>query len=213
MILGISASGRPEGVTAEAVRAVLDAAGEEARFISLASKRINGCQACLGCAPDNVCKQEDDWNEVGEAMLAADAIVFGAPDYYGTINALGHACLERTFAFRHRDSFLLAGKLGVSINVDGGPDSQVRRFIETMMTSNKMAIVGNVAAAGFSQCYTCGYGGTCAAGNVVARHGFVERIEEAHLPPRFSAQESTPGQARRIGRMLGSILRAGRKKG
>jgi len=44
-------------------------------------------------------------------MLVAEAIVFGAPNYYRTINALGHACLERTFCFRHREVFLRAGRV------------------------------------------------------------------------------------------------------
>lgn len=87
MVPGISASGRAQGITREAVQVVLDATGEETRFVSLAGLRINGCVACLGCAADNVCKQADDWNAIGQAMLEADAIVSGAPDYYGTINA------------------------------------------------------------------------------------------------------------------------------
>lgn len=210
MVLGISASSRAQGITAEAVRETLDATGEETSFVSLAGLRINGCIGCLGCAGDNVCKQEDDWNQIGKAMLEADAIVFGAPDYYGTINALGHACLERTFSFRHRERFLLAGKLGVSIQVDGRSGSTVRSFIEMLMGSNKMAVVGSLGAAGFSQCYTCSYGGQCAIGNVVAKHGFLDKIEESHLPPRFCAQEEARQKARMTGRILGSMLRARR---
>lgn len=210
MVLGISASGRAEGITKEAVMAVLDASGEETRFVSLSGLAINGCIACLGCAGDNVCKQEDDWNPIGRAMLEADAIVFGAPEYYGTINGLGHACLERTFSFRHQGRFRLAGKLGVSIQVDGRAGNTVRSFIEMLMGSNKMAVVGSLSASGFSQCYTCGYGENCATGNVVDKHGFLEKIEESHLPPRFYAQEEARDKARMTGRILGSMLRARR---
>jgi multimeric flavodoxin WrbA len=208
-ILGISASGRKNGITSEVVYAVLEATGEPYEFVSLAGKRIGGCIGCTRCAADNRCKVQDDWLPIGEQMLAADAIVFGAPNYYGMINALGHACLERTYAFRHREVFSLAGKLGVAIGVDGGSqDSAVITTIEGMFRSNQMAVVGTAYADGFSQCYTCGFGQECAVGSVVGRHGFLEAIEAQHLPPRFAEQERAGLRAYKVGRTLGSILRA-----
>jgi multimeric flavodoxin WrbA len=92
-------------------------------------------------------------------MLQADALVFGAPAYYGTINALGHACLERTFCFRHKETFSLAGMLGVAIGVDGARGeaalealriSPVLRTIRMFMESNKMTVVDWVYARGYS---------------------------------------------------------------
>ncbi|HKJ86783.1 MAG TPA: NAD(P)H-dependent oxidoreductase [Spirochaetia bacterium] len=162
----------------------------------------------LRCAGDNRCRVEDDWPEVASAMLEADAIVFGAPAYYGMINALGHACLERTYSFRHRERFLLAGKLGLAVDVgrDEG-DRPVRRFVESMFRSNMMAVVGSARADGSSQCYTCGYGADCAVGNVVATHGYLERIEPCHLPPEFDEQPDAVAAARKAGRVLGSMLR------
>ncbi|MGC9397786.1 MAG: flavodoxin family protein [Anaerolineae bacterium] len=207
-ILGISASGRPEGITAEVVHAVLEATGEPYTYISLAEHQINGCRACIKCAVDSRCHQRDDWLEIGEQMLAAEAIVFGAPNYYGTINALGHACLERTFCFRHQERFRLAGKLGVAIGVDGPHNpSPVIEFIHRVMASNMMAVVGTVYATGYSQCYTCGFGPHCAAGTVVHRHGFLEEIEKDLLPPRLAEQKETRFQAQKVGQLLGSILR------
>ena len=159
-ILGISASGRTSGITTEIVTAVLEATGEPYEFVSLAGMQIGGCRGCTRCGADNRCKVDDDWPPIGEKMLAADAVVFGAPNYYGMINALGHACLERTFCFRHREVFSLAGKLGVAVGVDGGSqDSAVITYIERMMASNQMAVIGSAYADGYSQCYTCGFGG------------------------------------------------------
>ncbi|PKM89343.1 MAG: flavodoxin family protein, partial [Firmicutes bacterium HGW-Firmicutes-12] len=77
MILGISASGRTNGITSETVKAILEATGSEYEFISLAGKQISGCIGCTKCASDNKCKLKDDWLEIAEKMLAADAIVFG----------------------------------------------------------------------------------------------------------------------------------------
>ncbi len=125
------------------------------------------------------------------------------------VNALGHACLERTYSFRHRERFLLAGKLGVAVDVGRETDERlVRRHIESMFRSNMMAVVGSTRADGASQCYTCGYGEDCAVGNVVANHGYLERIEPHHLPPEFDAQPEALAAARKTGRVLGSMLHA-----
>jgi len=210
LILGISTSGRRDGVTGEAVKAVLEASGLEYDFVSLAGKRIGGCIGCTRCAADNTCKVQDDWNEIGDKMLRADAIVFGAPNYFGRMNALGHAFWERTFCFRHREVFSLAGKLGVIVGVEYEGHNKVKPDIEDFMLRNKMVVVESVAAKGYSQCFTCGYGQDCSVGNVVRIHGFIEKIEDKHLPPRFSHQEEAKLQTYKAGKILGSIL-GGRK--
>jgi len=208
MILGISASGRKDGITSKTVKAILEASNGEYEYISLAGKKINGCIGCVKCAADNRCHVQDDWNEIGEKMLKADAIVFGAPNYYGTINALGHACLERTFCFRHRDRFKLAGKLGVVVST-GYPqknDDPVQVVINKFMKSNMMPIIGMVSAHGYSQCYSCGQGLNCTTGNIVKDHGFIEKLEEEHYPLCFAQQDDTKFEAYKVGKMLGSIV-------
>lgn len=207
MILGINASGRNNSVTNDSVKAILEASGQKYEFISLGGKKISGCIGCLQCAKDNVCKVKDDWLEIGEKMLQAEAIVFGAPNYYGMINALGHACWERTFCFRHRENFSLAGKLGVIVGVSYQKDNSVQSYIEKMMLGNKMAIIGSLAVQGYSQCYSCGYGVNCAIGNVVRDHGFIEEITEEHLPLSFQKQVCAVEEAYKLGRVLGSILK------
>ena len=207
-VLGISASGRPNGITSEAVKAVLEATGQPYEYVSLAGLRIDGCDGCALCASDNRCVVKDDWPAIADKMLAAEAIVFGAPNYFGTINARGHACLERTFCFRHREEFHLAGKLGVAISVGGGEQPPALDFIRRMMTVNKMCEIASARASGYAQCYTCGYGHDCVVGGVVGRHGILECIQEEHLPPRLAQQEDASLQAYKAGRVLGAILRA-----
>lgn len=207
MILGISASGRSNGVTSEAVKAVLEATGQEYDYVSLAGKRINGCTGCTLCASDNRCKLQDDWNEIGEKMLKADAIVFGAPNYFSKMNALGHACWERTFSFRHREIFNLAGKLGVIVSAGYEGEDYVKPQIEDFMLRNKMAVVESVRVEGYGQCYTCGYGHDCGVGRVVRVHGFLDKIEERDFPPHFKQQALAQQQAYKAGKILGSMLR------
>jgi multimeric flavodoxin WrbA len=208
LILGISGSGRSAGITSEIVKKILESTNEEYEYITLAGKNINGCTGCTRCAADNICKQDDDWIEIGKKMLEAEAIVFGAPNYYASINALAHVCLERMFCFRHREAFKLAGKLGVAVGIDGRKDnSVVNNFIKKIMESNKMTVIDSVHANGYSQCYTCGFGEKCAVGNVVAKHGFIDKIEEWHLPDCFSEQNDIVFEAKKTGKVLGSILR------
>jgi multimeric flavodoxin WrbA len=208
MIIGISA-GRKVGVTSSAVKAILESSEVEFEYISLSGKKINGCIGCVRCADDNICKQKDDWNEISDKLLKADAIVFGAPNYGGTINALGHAFLERMFCFRHREVFSLAGKLAVIVSVEYAREKEniVNNFIKKVFNTQMMAIVDSVSATGYSQCYTCGFGENCGVGNVVRDHGFINEIKDEHYPSHFKDQAEAVFQAHRVGKLLGSILK------
>jgi multimeric flavodoxin WrbA len=207
MILGISASGRKHGVTSETVKAILKATGLEYEYVSLAGKKISGCIGCTLCAAENQCKLNDDWNEIGEKMLQAEAIVFGAPNYFNQMNALGHACWERTFSFRHREIFNLAGKLGVIVSVEYEGNNFVKPQIEDFMIRNKMAVIDSVASSGYGQCYTCGYGHECGVGKVVRDHGFLEKITAEQFPTHFKDQEESKCQSYKTGKILGSIIK------
>ena len=151
MILGISASGRrPQrnksgtllcGSTEEIIQHLLEKTGEQYELVSLSGKHISGCMGCVLCAGDNICVLEDDWAEIRDKMFKAEAVVFGAPDYYGVINALGHAFLERTFSLRHRETFPLSGKLNVIVT-SGSPDiNPVEEYIRKIEQLQKDALL------------------------------------------------------------------------
>lgn len=219
MILGISASGRNAvrneaglllcGVTEEMVKYILEKSGEPHEYVSLADKNINGCRGCVRCAGDNVCVIDDDWAEIKDKMLQAEAVVYGAPNYYGSINALGHAFLERTYCLRHRERFLLTGKINAIVTAGSEEDRTVEDYIRKMFRSNLMAEpVGALRAKGLSQCYLCGYGERCAAGSVVATHGFLDEIRD-YLLPRLPAD--TYRRAEVIAHRLGEVVRSNRR--
>jgi multimeric flavodoxin WrbA len=216
MILGISASGRrPQrnksgtllcGSTEEILKYLLEKTGEPYELVSLSDKVIRGCVGCVKCAGNNICVLEDDWAEIRDKMFKADAVVFGAPDYYGTINALGHAFLERTFSLRHREVFPLSGKLNAIVTSGSAETNPVEEFIRKIFKSNHMAEpVGVVNVPGISQCYQCGYGKDCAAGSVVSRHGFLDEIKEYHLP---DIPPETYRRADMVAHKLGNMVRA-----
>ncbi len=219
MILGISASGRQterddsgrllKGVNDHIVQYILEKTGEPYEYVSLAGKKISGCQACLACAKDNICVIDDDWSEIRDKMFDAEAVVFGAPNYYGLINAHGHAFLERTFSLRHRETFPLAGKLNAIVASGRVDDNPAEKYIRMIFNSNYMASpVGVVHVNGIPQCYTCGYGEKCAAGSVVSRHGFLDEIQSWMIP---QIDASVYEKADIVAHRLGSVVRNNRE--
>ena len=216
MILGISASGRStvksdsgllmQGVTEELVKYILERSGELHEYMSLAGKNIRGCTGCVRCAEDNVCVLQDDWAPIRDRMLAADAVVFGAPNYYGSINALGHAFLERTFSLRHRERFPLAGKMNAIVAMGSVEETQVEDYIKSMFRRNYMAEpVGVLRVPGVAQCYVCGFGQSCAAGAVVVKYGFIDEIHDYQIP---RVDPDVYCKADIVAHRLGEIVRA-----
>jgi len=57
-----------------------------------------------------------------------------------------------------------------------GTTSDVVKYIKRVMDSNQMAVLDTFQVEGYSQCFSCGYGIDCAAGTVVDRHGFLDKI-------------------------------------
>lgn len=206
--IGISSSGRKAAYSKIIVKDILEASGIRYEMIHLAELNIKGCLGCLKCASDNRCVQKDDFQSVIDKILDADALVFGGGNYYGMLNAIGHAFWERTFCLRHRESFPLAGKLGIAVGLDrDGTKRESTVFIEKMMLDNKMAVIASFTDPGHQQCYDCGYGHNCVVGNVYDHMGLTTAEHaQKNRPVEYSheAQE----KAKAIGKMLGSILSA-----
>ena len=206
--IGISSSGRKAAFSKIIVKDILEESGVEYEMIHLAGLNIKGCLGCLKCAATNRCVQKDEFHDVVDKIQAADALVFGGGNYYGTLNAIGHAFWERTFALRHCEVFALAGKLGIAVGLDRDPEKrEATRFIEQMMLSNKMAVIASFTDPGNYQCYDCGCGHDCAVGNVYKHMGLVTaEYAEQNRPEEYGPEAQQKAMA--IGKMLGSILSA-----
>lgn len=207
-VIGVSSSGRKSAYSKIIVKDILEASGIEYEMIHLAQLNIKGCLGCLKCAANNKCVQKDDFQGVVDKINKADALVFGGGNYYGMLNAIGHAFWERTFALRHREIFPFAGKLGIAVGLNR--DSEKREsttFIEKMMLSNKMAVIATFTDSGHQQCYDCGYGNDCVVGNVYANIGLTTaECAEKNRPVEYG--NDAQKKAKAIGKMLGSILNA-----
>ena len=209
-ILGIVGSTRKaetSGVHA-LVRSVLEHTGCEHDLVSLKGKTISGCIACLGCVKDNVCKVKDDLAELRGKIVAADAYVVGAPNYYSTLNAVTHAFMERWFQFRHQAGNLLWGKLGVAVGVGGTSGSYPADALEKFFLYNFIETIAKVTGQGAASCYSCGYGESCQVGIPVMLHGPGVRIT-AEIIPDVTRQPETMQAAAAAGKLLGERLRKG----
>jgi multimeric flavodoxin WrbA len=183
-ILGISGSPRKEDVsgTYKLVNTVLESTGLDYELISLRKMQVSGCIACLGCVKDNVCKVKDNLEPIREKIVAADAFVIGAPNYYSTLNANTHAFLERWFQFRHQEGNLLWGKLGVAVGVGGSAGQAPADEIEKFFLYNFIETVAKVSGQGAASCFSCGYGETCKVGLPHLLYGEGVKIKPEDIP-------------------------------
>ncbi|MBU0969927.1 MAG: flavodoxin family protein [Proteobacteria bacterium] len=209
-ILGISGSSRKEGSSGgmKLVQTVLENTGCEYELISLRNKSIGGCIACLGCVKDNICKVNDDLMPLRDKIVAADAYVIGAPNYYSTLNALTHAFLERWFQFRHQTGRTLWGKLAVAVGVGGTTGAAPADELEKFFMYNFIETVAKVTGQGAASCYTCGYGETCQVGIPTMIHGPGVKITD-NIIPNVEKQADVMASAVQAGKSLGKRLSEG----
>ena len=209
-ILGISGSPRKERQSGvyKLVQTVLENTGVEYEIVSLRGKAISGCIACLGCVKDNVCKVEDDLTPLREKIVTADAYVFGAPNYYSSLNAATHALLERWFQFRHQTGNTLWGKLAVTVGVGGTSGRFPADELEKFFLYNFIETVAKVTGQGAASCYTCGHGETCQVGVPLMVHGEGVKITPDMIPD-VANQPKVMATAVEAGKVLGQRLSDG----
>ena len=212
-ILGISGSPRKESQSGvfKLVQTVLENTGLDFELVSLRKKTISGCIACLGCVKDNVCKVEDDLTPLREKIVAADAFVIGAPNYYSALNANTHALLERFFQFRHQTGNTLWGKLAVTVGVGGTSGRLPADELGKFLLYNFVETVAKVTGQGAASCYSCGHGETCQVGIPLMIHGEGVKITPDMIPD-VAKQPKVMAAAEAAGRVLGQRLQEGHNR-
>ncbi len=210
-ILGISGSPRKSetsGVNA-LVKTVLENTGMEYELFSLSGKKqIRGCIACLGCVQDNVCKIQDDLTPLWDKMVEADAVVFGAPNYYSGMNVASRAVMERCFQFRHQAGDKLWGKLAVAVGVGGTAGQAPADELEGLFLYNFIETIAKVSGQGAASCYSCGYGETCQVGIPAMIHGEGLKITPEMIP-NVTKQPEVMEAAANAGKELARRLNTG----
>lgn len=97
-ILGICGSPRRRGNTAVLLKEALKGAqetGAEVEEIVLRDKTISPCLEIYGCKTDGQCVIKDDFQEVAEKMIQADAIILASPIFFYTVSAHTKMLIDR----------------------------------------------------------------------------------------------------------------------
>ena len=105
-ILILNGSPRKNGKTASLVKAFsegAESAGNEVKEFYLQDMHIGGCLACEACSRNGGrCVQKDDMDQINEAYLRADVIVFASPMFWGTITGQLKTAVDRLYAIQNR---------------------------------------------------------------------------------------------------------------
>jgi multimeric flavodoxin WrbA len=222
-VVGISA-GREGKVTESLVRAILERSGRDCEFISLSRKLIRPCTACNECVKENRCTLEDDLQEVLDKCYEAEAIVFGAPNYWDHMNALGQSFWERAcYSGRHNSVFPLEGKMGVIAAVAGaGNGKPVVNDIAAYFADARIHTVADISVRGEYGCFTCGHGNSCPVGGFVEVYPLGTAVEPELVPSLTNQYPENPdlpkeersrlNDARKIGEVLSAVLKMRAKK-
>jgi len=115
-VVGIACSPRKGGNTEILMREALKAVEEEGGTTELcliSEMNIQPCDACGACWESGVCKIKDDMQQVYDAMLSADGIIFGTPVYFVNVSAQAKAVIDRTYAFLRKRQ--LRGKVAAGL--------------------------------------------------------------------------------------------------
>ncbi len=89
----------------------------EVELVSLRTKRIFTCTACFKCNEEKRCVLEDDFEEIYNKMLGADAILVGSPVYFGSATPETMALLQRAGMVARQTGFPFSRKVGGPIAI------------------------------------------------------------------------------------------------
>jgi len=163
-ILGISGSPRAEGNTAYAVQyslQVLEQEGFETRYISLSGRDIKPCTGCFKCEKTHSCYQQDDMEEILDAMKWCHGLLIGSPAYFGMVTGQLKTVMDRCIVMRpsYGGPLPMSDKIGGAIacaNSRNGGQEITLQNIQTFLLQMNMQVISD----GPGYCHS---GGTIAA--------------------------------------------------
>jgi multimeric flavodoxin WrbA len=148
-VLGISGSPRKgrntEALLDQALEAA-EAAGAETEVLSVAELSINPCTGCGTCVRERRCPQDegDDMTHVKEKLLEADAFIFAAPSYFGSVPGAMKNLMDRSRSLK-MDGHRLEGKVASALSLSGlryGGAEQVAESLVRFGLMHGMVVVG-----------------------------------------------------------------------
>lgn len=207
-LLGISGSPVNNSNTDRLVKTVLEATGLNYEFIKLSEYDIHPCRACLGCAKDNICKQQDDWHIIENKIKECAALVIGGYPTYGTLDSRTKMLTERMYSMHHQ-KMLNKGKIGAAVAVGIGQgipsvDNAVDQ-IAAFMEMEGINVIGKLSGTGNVSCLSCGYGHTCKISAVPLLFG-KGAVPSKDKYTAIEEQKDVIGKANEIGHKIREMI-------
>lgn len=157
-VLGISGShrkGATEYCVMEALKAAEELPGVTTRFVSLRGKKLSHCIHCNACVKNKVpCIIKDDFQEVYEEFLNADAYIIGTPVYQASATPLLQDFFSRIRPTGLVHPGLIANRVGGAIATGGtrhGGQEMTNLVIHNFFTTYEILVsagpMGNYTGA------------------------------------------------------------------
>ncbi len=149
--LAINGSPRKGGNTETLLQETLkplDAAGWETELVQNGGKELRGCIACGKCFENKDLKcanKKDQFNEVFEKMVRAEALILGSPTYFTDVSAEMKALLDRSGFVSLANDRVFRGKIGAAVvAVRRGGATHVFDTINHMFLMSQMIVPGSI---------------------------------------------------------------------
>lgn len=141
----------------------MDGTGYPAEFVKLSEINVKPCHGCKRCVKDNVCKVNDDFPELAQKLINADAVILGGYIPFGQLDGFTKAFTERLWSLKH-DNTLLKNKPWVTVlnGLDPNALKEVNKVLAKKLTeSDRVNLLGQITLSGNVPCNTCGKGERC----------------------------------------------------
>ena len=125
-------------------------AGHKVERFDLAKMNIHPCIGCVACGYEGPCVQKDDNQQIREAILGADMVVFATPLYYYGMSAQLKIVVDRFCAYnsslhgKHMKSALLT----VAWNADNWTFEALEAHYKTLVCYLNLQDMGMVLGTG-----------------------------------------------------------------
>lgn len=146
-LCGSARAGATEYALKEALSAIEDSEKVEVKYLSLRGKKVAPCTACDYCKKNKTwCVIQDDFQELFDEMLEADAVICASPVYVFGVTPQISAFFSRMRPVHHTRPGMLNNKLGASIAVGGtrnGGQEMTVNTLNNLMLSRGFNVVSN----------------------------------------------------------------------
>ena len=207
-VIGFSAgvTGRDSNVD-RMVKAILDKSGHATEFVKLTDLTFSGCKGCADlCAPPRVCQLDDDLLPYYQKVLEADAVVVGSPVYFGTINALTLAFIERFFGYRHVACAIKGKPFVLAVALGGLAEKATKHFKERLAPFEVNVLDVVTYQSGVPPCFVCGRHKVCTIGGLYQIMGDAAHTLDV-TPEMFRAWEDNPATVAAIDAAADTLTR------